>query len=66
MTAIESKEEISDTDSGIILNSGKDCTEQMSSQVSASFIFADFILLLTTKSLMEFETLSYINIWEMK
>lgn len=62
MTAIESKEEISDTDSGIILNSGKACTEQMSSQVSASFIFADFILLLTTKSLMEFEALSYINI----
>lgn len=68
MTAIESKEEISDTDSGIILNSGKDCTgtKQMSSQVSASFIFADFILLLTTKSIMEFEAHSYINIWEMK
>lgn len=61
MTAIESKEEISDTDSGIILNSGKDCAKQMSSQVSASFI-----LLLTTKSIMEFEAHGYINIWEMK
>lgn len=28
MTAIESKEEISDTDSGIILHSGKDFTEE--------------------------------------
>lgn len=34
MTAIESKEEISDTDSGIILHSGKDSTKQMSSQLS--------------------------------
>lgn len=34
MTAIESKEEISDTDSGIILHSGKDKTEEMSNQLS--------------------------------
>lgn len=45
MTAIESKEEISDTDSGIILNSGKDCANRCPVK-SASFIFADFILLL--------------------
>lgn len=30
MTAMESKEEISDTDSGIILHSGKDNTEEES------------------------------------